>query len=81
VPDVVRDGETGLLAAVIEPVALANCARALLSDPQRRLVMGHAAARFIARERSLAQAADTLRLALASVIDARAAAGRQAVCP
>jgi len=81
VPDVVRDGETGLLAAAIKPVALANCARALLSDPQRRLVMGHAAARFIARERSLAQAADTLRLALASVIDARAAAGRQAVCP
>lgn len=73
VPDVVRHGETGLLAAAIESAALAACARALLSDPPRRLAMGHAAARFIARERSLAQAAETLGRALDTVVGARTA--------
>lgn len=81
VPDVVRDGETGLLAAAIEPAALAACARALLSDPQRRHAMGHAAARFVAQERSVAQAAETLRSGLDSVIKARVATGAQVVEP
>ncbi len=81
VPDVVRDGETGLLAAAIEPAALAACARALLSDPQRRLAMGRAAARFVAQERSVAQAAETLRSGLDSVVKARMAAGAQVVNP
>ncbi len=74
VPDVVRDGETGLLADAIEPSQLAACARSLLSDAPRRAAMGRAAARFIARERSLAQAATTLGQALDSLAGGRALA-------
>lgn len=74
VPDVVRDGETGLLADAIEPSKLAACARSLLSDAPRRVAMGHAAACFIARERSLQQAASNLGQALDSLVCGRALA-------
>lgn len=68
VPDVVRDGETGLLAPEPEPAMLADKARILLADAPRRAAMGRAARRFVQTERSLAQAAITLRDALASLV-------------
>jgi glycosyltransferase involved in cell wall biosynthesis len=42
-PDVVMDGETGLLVAPRDPAALAGAIEALLRDPDRRARMGEAA--------------------------------------
>ncbi len=39
-PEVVRDGETGLLVPPENPAALANALIALLDDPQRRAALG-----------------------------------------
>jgi len=65
VPDVVQHGVTGLLAPQIDAPSLADCLRALLSDPIRRQTMGAAAAHFVVQSRSLEQASRTLTLALA----------------
>lgn len=65
VPDVVQDGVTGLLAPTIAPQPLAHAARALLSNSVRCAAMGRAAAQFVDRERSLAQAASRLQGLLA----------------
>lgn len=65
VPDVVQDGVTGLLAPMIDPHLLAHAARSLLSDPVRCAALGRAAAQFVDRERSLAQAAHLLHGLLA----------------
>ena len=76
VPDVVMDGRTGLLAPPDDPSAFADKLRALLDDAPRRRALGEAAARFVARERSLEVAAGILDRALAGVTAAwpRAAA-------
>lgn len=68
VPDVVRDGETGLLAKPGDPAALAAAIRTLLADPERRALMGMAAHRFVREERSLAQAAARLAQALRPLV-------------
>ncbi|MBS0337928.1 MAG: glycosyltransferase family 4 protein [Proteobacteria bacterium] len=60
VPDVVRDGETGLLAPGGNEGALAGFTRDLLADAPRRAEMGRAAARFVAGERSIDAAAARL---------------------
>ena len=60
VPDVVRDGATGLLAPGGDHAALAACVQALLDSPARRSAMGRAAAQFVAGERSLQVAAQQL---------------------
>lgn len=65
VPDVVQDGATALLARTLDAQALAECARALLTDRSRCRAMGLAAGEFVVRERSLAQAAATLQRVLA----------------
>lgn len=75
VPDVVRDGVTGLLAPGVDAQQLASCTRALLGDPLRRAAMGRAAARFVEDERSLTHAAERLRALLAPWDRADAAAG------
>lgn len=71
VPEVVRDGLTGLLAPEGDFAALAACARTLLRDGPLRAEMGRAAARFVVGERSTAQAARLLQDALATVPAAR----------
>lgn len=48
VPEVIIDGETGLLVPAKDASALAAAIRALLVDPIRRQAMGHAAAAYIA---------------------------------
>jgi hypothetical protein len=67
VPDVVVDGVTGLLAPSGDVAGLADRVRRLLQDPARRTAMGAAAARFVAGERSTAQAARLLQQLLASL--------------
>jgi glycosyltransferase involved in cell wall biosynthesis len=67
VPDVVRDGGTGLLAAPGDVAGLAAHVRALLTDAERRRAMGLAAAQFAAGERSLAVAAARLARSLAGL--------------
>jgi len=68
VPDVVQDGVTGLLAPADDMPALAAQARRLLQDAVLRARMGRAAARFVAGERSTAQAARVVQEALASIV-------------
>ena len=77
VPDVVVDGVTGLLAADGDVAGLADRVRSLLQDPARRAGMGAAAARFVAGERSTAQAARLLQDALAPLGAAAAPQGAQ----
>lgn len=60
VPDVVRDGGTGLLAAPGDEAGLAALARSLLIDQPRREALGRAAAAFAAGERSVEAAARRL---------------------
>ena len=67
VPDVVCDGQTGLLVPPQDPQALAAAARALLLDPERRRAMGERAQAWVAGERSLETAAARLDEALVRV--------------
>jgi glycosyltransferase involved in cell wall biosynthesis len=60
VPEVVRNGETGLLTPEGDPQALADAIRNLLSDDERRQRMGRAAREFVLQERSLGQASAEL---------------------
>ncbi|HZM36995.1 MAG TPA: glycosyltransferase family 4 protein [Burkholderiales bacterium] len=62
IPDVVADGRTGLLAASLDEAALAARVRELLMDEGKRSAMGAEAARRVAAERSVAHAAERLRL-------------------
>ncbi len=56
VPDIVRDGTTGLLTPPGDAAALADSVTALLDDPPRRIAMGAAAARTAAAEHDFAAA-------------------------
>jgi glycosyltransferase involved in cell wall biosynthesis len=64
VGDIVRDGETGLLVKEGDTGAFADSLRALLTDPPRRQAMGAQARVVVARDHSLARAAETLDRAL-----------------
>lgn len=48
VPEVIRDGETGLLVPAKDAAALAGAIRTLLTDPARRAAMGRAAEAHVA---------------------------------
>jgi glycosyltransferase involved in cell wall biosynthesis len=73
VEEVVRDRRTGVLTAPRDPAALAVAIDRLLAEPERRLAMGEAAARFVAGERSLQTASAILEAALAAAPAIRAA--------
>lgn len=64
VPEVVRDGETGLLTPP-DADAYTSAIRRLLTDAALRRSMGIAARRFVLEERSLEKAAATLKSLLA----------------
>jgi glycosyltransferase involved in cell wall biosynthesis len=67
VPDVVVDGETGILVKDNDFEALARELRGLLLDHERRRGLGRGAAAFVLRERSLEMAAGRLSRALAGL--------------
>ena len=67
VPDVVADGETGILVKDSDFAALARELRGLLLDRERRRGLGRGAAAFVLRERSLEMAAARLSRALAGL--------------
>jgi glycosyltransferase involved in cell wall biosynthesis len=60
VPDLVRDGSTGLLTPIGDETAFADAVAALLADPERRRAMGREAARVAATEHGFAAASHTL---------------------
>jgi len=68
VPNVVRDGETGLLTPPGDVQALAAAVATLIDDPTRRRTMGGAAEKFVRRERTVAQAARVLHNHLAPLV-------------
>jgi len=67
VPDVVVDGETGILVKEGDFEALAQALRGLLVDRERRRDLGRGAAAFVLRERSLEMAAERLARALKQI--------------
>ncbi|MHA1568498.1 MAG: glycosyltransferase family 4 protein [Alphaproteobacteria bacterium] len=60
VPDIVRDGETGLLTAPGDPASFGGAVAALLADPSRRARMGARARGVAACEHTTAVAAEKL---------------------
>ncbi len=69
VASVVEHGRTGLITPADELGDFADALASLLDDPARRVAMGRAGADWVRRERSLPQAAATLRAALAPLLD------------
>ncbi|HET6521061.1 MAG TPA: glycosyltransferase family 4 protein [Geminicoccaceae bacterium] len=76
VPEVVRDGITGVLAPPRDPAAFARALAGLLGDAGRRRAMGERAARFVAQELSPEDAARRLADALAAAERVHAARAR-----
>ncbi len=74
VPEVVCDGDTGLLTPAGDITAFANAVRALLTDQPRLRRMGQAASDFVRRQRSLEQASHRLAALLGEVLQRRASA-------
>ena len=60
VPEIVRDGRTGLLVPPGDAKAFANALASLLDDPRRRARMGREAARNVLENHDIAAAADRL---------------------
>jgi glycosyltransferase involved in cell wall biosynthesis len=67
VPDIVRDGVTGLLTPIGDEAAFAGAVASLLTDKVLRAAMGGQAARIAAAEHSFAGAAQTLDALLKQV--------------
>ncbi|MER3409109.1 MAG: hypothetical protein C4306_03180 [Thermoleophilia bacterium] len=57
-PELVVDGETGILVPPDDPLALAEALAALLADPQRAALYGHAGRERARRQLSVARMAD-----------------------
>ncbi|MFC4271549.1 glycosyltransferase [Sneathiella chungangensis] len=68
VPDVVRDGETGLLTPPGDAAAFADAVEILLRDDDRRRAMGEKAREFVRRERTIARAAALLKSHIGGVL-------------
>jgi glycosyltransferase involved in cell wall biosynthesis len=71
VPDIVRDGVTGLLTPIGDETAFAEAVACLLTDRTRRAAMGVAAARIAAAEHSFADASRTLDALLKQIAGSR----------
>ena len=68
VPEVVRDGSTGILTPSGDVTAYAGAIRSLLADPERRRAMAKSARRFVLEERSLEVASARLGALLRKVV-------------
>jgi glycosyltransferase involved in cell wall biosynthesis len=71
VPDIVRDGVTGLLTPIGDETAFAEAVASLLTDSARREAMGREAARITAAEHSFAGASQALDALLKQVAGSR----------
>jgi glycosyltransferase involved in cell wall biosynthesis len=69
VPEVVRNGETGVLTPAGDVAAYAAALAEMLEADERRRAMGLAARRFVLAERSLDAAAARLKSTLASLVE------------
>ncbi len=67
VPDIVVDGETGLLAAPRQPAPFAAAVRGLLTDPARRRAMGRAAQAVVLARHDAVTARERLADALRAI--------------
>ena len=78
VPELIEDGQTGLLVPPEDPAALAEALEALIRTPSRRLFLGRAAERRVRMHFSSAVGADDLarRFGLASVATGEARAAK-----
>lgn len=76
VPEVVRDGDTGLVVPVDDPRALARALRRLVDDPALRRRLGQQAASLVRAEHDAAANADRLVRILQSVAASNAAPAR-----
>ncbi|WP_339714315.1 glycosyltransferase family 4 protein [uncultured Sneathiella sp.] len=68
VPDVVRNGETGILTPAGDPTAFARAVDELLQNDELRLTMGKRARAFVETERTLSAAADILKKAIEGAV-------------
>ena len=71
VPDLVREGETGLLVPENDPVAFAEAVRTLLRSPDRCRRMGRAAHLRVAREHAFEAASDRIGALVETLIRRR----------
>ena len=75
IPEVVLDGETGVLLREVTPDALAGACIALLTDPARARTLGTAAQERIAAEFSAEQMAAATAVLYGEVLERQRAAG------
>ena len=71
VPEVVRDGETGLLTAPDDSLAFAEAIDRILEDDRQRLMMSEAARHFVATERILPVMAERIATLLVPALEFR----------
>ncbi|MEM9625389.1 MAG: glycosyltransferase family 4 protein [Pseudomonadota bacterium] len=69
VPELITDGENGLLVSPDDPAALAAALEALIRDPKRRLKMGRTARRIVLERFSMDPGLDTLAARLRDEIE------------
>jgi glycosyltransferase involved in cell wall biosynthesis len=75
---VIPDGRAGFIVPLGEPEALADRVLALLSDPQKRALMGAAAREWVEREFSTARLAEKTEAVYREAMEARTSLPRQA---
>lgn len=79
VREVVRDGQTGLLVAPRDPVAMAASLQMLLDDPEGSLRMGAEGTEWVTGRFSARRLADDLTLLYRELLDRKAGARRRAL--
>jgi len=76
VPELITDGENGLLVAPEDPAALASAIESLVRDPERRLAIGQEARRRVLERFAMAPGLDRLAARLKADIDSAPTQGK-----
>jgi glycosyltransferase involved in cell wall biosynthesis len=71
IPEIVRDGQTGLLVPPGDAAALAGALSALVTDPKRRACLGEAARELVLERYDAAKNASVLVDLMIDVVGAR----------